>query len=50
MEFVMCLSCGGFVVSVRENGSYVPVPDQCPECGGVEFKHNASDTIVRADE
>ncbi len=50
MEFVMCRACGEFVQAFQEEGTYVPHRDECPACGGAEFKHNATETIIRADD
>lgn len=46
----MCRSCGEFVSAAKEDGTWVPVLDECPDCGGSEFKHNETDTVVRADD
>lgn len=50
MELVMCRSCGEFVQASKENGTWVPKEDECPICEGQEFKHNATETVVRTDE
>lgn len=50
MDLLMCRSCGEFVPAVPVDGDLVPKDDECPDCGGVEFKDNETDTIVRTDE
>jgi predicted RNA-binding Zn-ribbon protein involved in translation (DUF1610 family) len=50
MELTMCLSCGEFVHAVKDDGEFVPNTDECPDCGGSEFKHNATEGIVHTNE
>jgi predicted nucleic acid-binding Zn-ribbon protein len=38
MEMVMCRNCGEFVQATLTDGKRVPLRDECPECGGREFK------------
>ncbi len=47
---VMCRGCGEFVRAKTEDEDIAPLRDECPHCGGVEFKHNDSGTIIRTDE
>lgn len=49
MELVMCLSCGEFMTAYEKDGDPVPKDDECPGCGGHEFKHNDSDTVLTTD-
>lgn len=37
MDLVMCTSCGGFVIAVRDGDAVRPSYEACPECGGTEF-------------
>jgi len=46
----MCRSCGEFVTAKKVGDTWMPASNDCPNCGGVEFKHNGSDTVVRAGE
>lgn len=46
---LMCRSCGDFVLAYREGDTVVPAKDECPECGGTEFKDDENDEIVRTD-
>ncbi len=48
-EMLMCRGCGHFVAAVSRDGSPAPRVDECPECGGVEFKDIHTDETVRAD-
>lgn len=50
MEWVMCLACGEFAKAVPDDGEIVPLREECPSCGGTEFKHNRSETVFRFDE
>jgi hypothetical protein len=53
MEMLLCLGCGHFVPGVPgvPDGDVVrPVQTPCPECDGTEFRHQESDTIVRAKD
>lgn len=45
-----CTVCGEFIQATTEDGTWVPIDDECPDCGGREFKHNGLDTVVRTDE
>lgn len=49
MEMVMCRACGEFVNAVQEDRTFEPLREECPACGGAEFKHNATGTIIGAD-
>jgi predicted nucleic acid-binding Zn-ribbon protein len=46
----MCRHCGHFVVAVERDGALVPLRDECPECGGTEFKDVHRGTVVRSDD
>jgi len=46
----MCRACGEFTTAVKEGETFVPISDECPACGGVEFTHNDSRTVIRADD
>ena len=48
-EMLMCRGCGNFVTAVDREGSITPLSDECPECGGVEFEHIHTETVVRSD-
>lgn len=50
MEMIMCLSCGAFLQARKKDGIWEPIKDECPDCGGNEFKHNDLDTVVRTNE
>jgi len=50
MEWVMCRACGEFVGAAKDGETFVPIRDTCPDCGGEEFKHNDTGTIIRADD
>jgi predicted nucleic acid-binding Zn-ribbon protein len=50
MEMAMCRSCGEFTMALMEDGKRVPRADECPECGGTEFRDIHEDSIVRADD
>lgn len=45
----MCRSCGEFVPSYLDGGTLAPVPGECPECGGVEFKDTETGDHITAD-
>lgn len=47
MELVMCRSCGEFVTANNEDGVWVPLGEECPKCGGIEFKHIETGTVVQ---
>lgn len=46
----MCTSCGEFVQAKREEGSLAPLSEKCPDCGGREFLHNESGTVIRTEQ
>lgn len=46
---LMCLSCGEFVVARSEGGKWMPKTDECPGCGGTEFRNNGTGTVIRTD-
>lgn len=50
MNMLMCLGCGEFVTATKDEESWVPLSNECPDCGGTEFKHNGSETVIRTDE
>jgi len=50
MELVMCRSCGEFSPATMDNGKRVPLADECPECGEMEFKDIHEDSIIEADD
>ena len=50
MEMVMCRSCGEFSQAKLEDGKRVPMKDECPQCGGVEFKDIHADHIIDAGD
>jgi predicted nucleic acid-binding Zn-ribbon protein len=47
---IMCCRCGEFISAVEKNGSYDPIADECPDCGGQKFKDNETETVIRTDE
>lgn len=49
MEMVMCRSCGNFTEVKRNNGKWEVVKDECPECGGREFKKTDTGEIIRTE-
>lgn len=49
MEQVMCQSCGEFTRAKMEEGKRVPILDECPRCGGAEFRDIHADRDVRTD-
>lgn len=49
MEQVMCRSCGEFIEAKRRAEGLTPMVDECPDCGGVEFKHHGTETVLRTD-
>jgi len=50
MEMVMCRSCGEFSTATMDEDKWVSRVDECPECGGTEFKHLYADSTVEADD
>lgn len=40
MELVMCRSCGKFVPAFPTEDVLKPLAEECPDCGGTEFKDN----------
>jgi RNA polymerase subunit RPABC4/transcription elongation factor Spt4 len=50
IEMVMCRSCGEFTTAVMEDGKRIPRADECPECGGTEFKDIHEDSIIKAGD
>ncbi|MFB6131624.1 MAG: hypothetical protein ABEJ28_12480 [Salinigranum sp.] len=38
MTTVMCTGCGEFVPASRRDGELLPVGEECPHCGGREFR------------
>lgn len=50
MEMLMCRACGAFVPATKGDVGWVTTPDECPDCGGREFKHNGTDTVVRTED
>lgn len=49
MEQVMCRSCGEFIEAKRREDELAPMADECPGCGGVEFKHHDTESVLRTD-
>jgi predicted nucleic acid-binding Zn-ribbon protein len=43
---LMCLSCGEFVRAKKEDGSYVPLPDECPDCSEEKFKNVHTEEVI----
>lgn len=50
MEMVMCRSCGEFTQALMEDGKRVPMKDECPQCGGTEFKDIHEERVIEADD
>lgn len=42
----MCRSCGNFVSAFHDGDTLVPVTDECPDCGGTDFKDNENDESI----
>lgn len=49
-DLVMCRSCGTFVEVVEDDGERAVLEDECPDCGGSEFKDNDTGDVLRTDE
>lgn len=47
MNMLMCRACGSFVIAVKDGESLIPTKEECPECGGTEFKDNDSDRTIQ---
>jgi predicted nucleic acid-binding Zn-ribbon protein len=50
MEWVMCRACGTFVQAWERDGKLTPRRGDCPDCGGTEFKHDATETRVSGQQ
>lgn len=50
MELVMCRGCGEFVEAATRGDDIRPLRDECPSCGGGEFKHVESGTTISTGE
>lgn len=50
VTMVMCRSCGNFVEVIKKGGEWEVMKDECPECGGNEFKMNDTDEVMRTDD
>lgn len=50
MNQLMCRACGEFVQAFLDDDTLVPRIDDCPSCGGTEFKDVHSDQIVYTDD
>ena len=49
MEQVMCRSCGEFTRARMDDGERLPIREECPRCGGTEFRDIHADREVRTD-
>lgn len=49
MKMVMCRACGNFVQALERNGELEPLRDDCPQCGGTEFKDNDTGAAIRTE-
>ena len=43
---LMCRSCGAFVTAKTVDDTVRPLVDECPDCGGQEFKNNRTDEVI----
>ena len=50
MIMLMCRSCGEFVLAKKEDETFRSLADECPDCGGQEFKHIHTDEVVQAGD
>lgn len=50
MEMVMCRSCGKFIPASLKDEKRVPKKNECPDCGGTEFKDTYTDRIIDAGD
>ena len=50
MSMLMCLACGEFVTAFPDGDALEPSQDECPECGGREFKDNESDRTIHTED
>lgn len=48
-NMVMCRSCGEFVQAKQTDEGVVVFKDECPACGGTEFKMNETGEVIRTD-
>jgi len=46
----MCRSCGNFVTALPEDGRLWPQKEECPKCGGTEFKNNDNGETLNTQE
>lgn len=46
----MCRSCGEFTQAVMEDENRVPMKDNCPNCGGGQFKDIHEDRVNKAGD
>lgn len=46
---LVCTSCGELVSAFPDGDALVPSKDECPDCGGTEFKDNDSGNVIRTD-
>lgn len=49
-EMAMCRSCGHFLAVLKEQGAWEPIKDECPECGGTEFKKNDTGEVFETGQ
>lgn len=47
---LMCRSCGEFVTATKDEESWIPKADECPDCGGTEFMDNDSGQTTDSEE
>ncbi len=50
MDMIMCRSCGEFVTAFPDGDALEPSHDECPECGGTEFKDTDLDRAMHTEE
>lgn len=48
-EMVMCRACGEFVMALKSGGEIELIEDECPDCGGQEFKYNDTGEVINLD-
>ena len=47
MFMLMCRSCGEFTGAAKKEESLVPLKDECPDCGGKEFKNIHTEEVIQ---
>lgn len=50
MKLLMCRECGEFVPALNEGEIWIPMPDECSDCGGTEFKDNDSGRTMTTED